>query len=76
VFVGPDLQGATRSLSRFYNTELRTAAFSDQNGAWLIADATDSDFPGALPLGGEPLAAGGWGLTNTTVHYPVDLFPD
>jgi hypothetical protein len=76
VFVGPDLQAATHSLSLYYNTDLRTAAFSDQNGQWLVADATDSEFPGALPLGGEPLTTGGWGLTNTTVHYPVDLLPD
>lgn len=76
IFVGPDLQAATHSLSLYYNTDLRTAAFGDQDGQWLVADATDSDFPGALPLGGEPLTTGGWGLTNTTVHYTVDLLPD
>ena len=76
VFVGQDLQAATHSLSLYYNTDLRTAAFSDQYGEWLVADATDSDFPGALPLGGEPLTTGGWGLTNTTVHYTVDLLAD
>lgn len=76
VYVGPDFQSATNSLSLYYNTDLRVAAFSDRFGAWLSADATDSDFLGALPLGGEPLTTGGWGLTNTTVHYPVDLLAD
>jgi hypothetical protein len=76
VLVGPDLQSATDALGRYYNTDLRVASFTDRYGSWLTADATDSMFPGALPLGGEPLAAGGWGLTNTTIHYPCDLLAD
>jgi len=76
VFIGGDPQPATDSLSRYYNTDLRTVSFGDRFGQWLCADATDSAFLGALPLGGEPLTTGGWGLTNTTVHYPVDIIPD
>jgi hypothetical protein len=76
VLVGTDLQGATDALGRFYNTDLRVASIGDRSGNWITADATDSDYLGALPLGGEPLAAGGWGLTNTTVHYPCDMLPD
>ena len=76
VYVGTDLSAATDALSRYYNTKLHVASFRDRYGYWITADATDSEFLGALPLGGEPLAAGGWGLTNTTVHYPVDMLPD
>ena len=76
VYVGTDLPAATDALSRYYNTKLHVASFSDRYGYWMTADATDSGFLGALPLGGEPLEASGWGLTNTTVHYPVDLLPD
>lgn len=75
VYVGTDLQAATDALSRYYNSEIRLAAFNDRYGYWLSADATDSTYLGALPLGGEPLE-NGWGLTNTTIHYPVDMLAD
>jgi hypothetical protein len=75
VYVGTDLQAATDALSRYYNTGVHPAPFSDRFGYWLSADATDSMFLGALPLGGEPLESG-WGLTNTTIHYPVDMLAD
>jgi hypothetical protein len=75
VYVGTDVQAATDALSRYYNTDVNLASFSDRFGYWFSADATDSMFLGALPLGGEPLGTG-WGLTNTTIHYPVDMLAD
>ncbi len=75
VYAGTDLALITDSLSRYYNTDIRVAAFHDGYGWWLSADATDAMFLGALPLGGTPLAHG-WGLTNTTVHYLCDMIPD
>lgn len=75
VFIGTDIRAATDALSRYYNTDVNLASFSDRFGYWFSADATDSTFLGSLPLGGEPLVTG-WGLTNTTIHYPVDMLPD
>ena len=76
VYAGTDLPAAADALSRYYNTDLELASFHDGYGYWLAADGTDSMFLGGIPLGGEPLEGSGWGLTNTTFHYPVDMLPD
>jgi transglutaminase-like putative cysteine protease len=74
VFAGNDISAAQLALERYYNTGLQAAYFQDRFGYWLAADSTASMYLGGLPLGGEPLASG-WGLTNTTFHYIVDMMP-
>ena len=75
VFVGKNIDPVQEALVRYYNTPLRVASFQDANGYWLAADSTASMYLGGLPLGGQPLASG-WGLTNTTFHYVIDMMPD
>jgi hypothetical protein len=76
IFVGMvDIDTIRNALERYYNTPLEIASFQDSSGSWLAADSTASMYLGGLPLGGQPLASG-WGLTNTTFHYIIDMMPD
>ena len=75
VFVGRNIGAVQAALEKYYNTPLEVASFQDAGGFWLVADSTASMYLGGLPLGGQPLASG-WGLTNTTFHYVIDMMPD
>jgi hypothetical protein len=75
VYVGMDMNAVQVALEKYYNTPLEVASFHDTSGYWLAADSTASMYLGGLPLGGQPLTSG-WGLTNTTFHYVVDMMPD
>jgi transglutaminase-like putative cysteine protease len=75
VYVGVDMDAVHVALEKYYNTPLEVASFHDRSGYWLAADSTASMYLGGLPLGGQPLDQG-WGLTNTTFHYVVDMIAD